>query len=57
MMAPALATGLPDTEIADAYAARQLHIGLEYYTAGRIDEAIAAYQQGLAAIGRESSER
>jgi tetratricopeptide (TPR) repeat protein len=57
MMAPALATGLPDTEIAGAHAERQLHIGLEYYTAGRIDEAIAAYKQGLAAVERESSER
>jgi tetratricopeptide (TPR) repeat protein len=57
MMAPALATGIPDTEIAGAYAARQLQIGLEYYTAGRIDEAIAAYRQGLAAVERESSDR
>ena len=57
MMAPALATEIPDTEIAGAYAARQLQIGLEYYTAGRIDEAIAAYRQGLAAVERESSDR
>jgi tetratricopeptide (TPR) repeat protein len=57
MMAPALATGLPDTETAGEYAVRQLRIGLEYYTAGRIDEAIAAYQQGLAAVKRESPER
>jgi tetratricopeptide (TPR) repeat protein len=30
---------------------------MEYYTAGRIDEAIAAYQQGLAAVERELSAR
>jgi tetratricopeptide (TPR) repeat protein len=55
MTAIALAARLPDA--ADSSILRQLDIGLEYYTAGRIDEAIAAYQQGLAAVERESSER
>src|ERR1700722_635626 len=57
MMALALGTELPDTEIAGADAARQLQIGLEYYGAGKIDEAMTAYQQGLAAVESESSGR
>ena len=36
-----------------SFAARQLRIGLEHYAAGRIDEAIATYQCGLAAAGNE----
>ena len=55
MTAITLAARLPDA--ADSSSARQLRLGMEYYTAGRIDEAIAAYQQGLAAVERESSER
>jgi hypothetical protein len=49
MTATALATGLPDADIGVPFVARQLRIGLEYYTAGRIDDAITAYQTGLAA--------
>ena len=53
MTATALATGLPDVDIGVSFVARQLRIGLEYYTAGRIDDAIAAYQRGLAAAENE----
>src|ERR1700737_62514 len=55
MTAITLAARLPDA--ADSSILRQLRLGMEYYTAGRIDEAIAAYQQGLAAVEPESSER
>jgi tetratricopeptide (TPR) repeat protein len=54
MMAPALATRLPDAEIASSHVVRQLHIGLEHYAAGRIEEAFAAYQRGLTAVENES---
>jgi hypothetical protein len=54
MTEPALATVLTKTDIASPFGLRQLRIGLEYYTAGRIDEAIAAYQKGLAAVETES---
>jgi tetratricopeptide (TPR) repeat protein len=53
MTAPALATGLLDTNITGGFVARQLRIGLEYYTARKIDEAIAAYRRGLAAVENE----
>jgi tetratricopeptide (TPR) repeat protein len=53
MTATALATGLPDADIGVPFVARQLRIGLEYYTAGRIDDAITAYQTGLAAAEKE----
>ena len=53
MTATALATGLPDADIGVPFVARQLRIGLEYYTAGRIGEAMAAYQIGLAAAEKE----
>jgi tetratricopeptide (TPR) repeat protein len=56
MTATALAVRLPDAGTPDSFIARQLRIGLEYYTAGRIDEAIAAYQYGLAAVAHESSD-
>jgi tetratricopeptide (TPR) repeat protein len=56
MNTSALATRLPDTGIgiASSFAARQLRLGLEFYTAGRIAEAIAAYQSGLVAAEAES---
>ena len=54
MTEPALTTVLTKADIASLFGLRQLRIGLEYYTAGRIDEAIAAYQKGLAAVGTES---
>jgi tetratricopeptide (TPR) repeat protein len=54
MTATALATGLPDADIGVAFVARQLRIGLEHYAAGRIDDAIAAYQRGLTAAENEA---
>ena len=53
MTATASATFLPDADIAGSFVARQLRIGLEYYAAGGIDEAIAAYQRGLAEVANE----
>jgi tetratricopeptide (TPR) repeat protein len=53
MTATASAAGLPDADIGVSFVARQLRIGLEYYTAGRIGDAIAAYQTGLAAAEKE----
>jgi len=53
MTATALAASLPDADIAVSLVARQLRIGLECYTAGRIGDAIAAYQTGLAAAENE----
>src|ERR1700733_4307852 len=54
MTAAALATSLPDADGAASLVAQQLRIGSEYYTAGRIEEAIAAYQAGLAAALNQS---
>lgn len=54
MPAIASAIALPDADAAAPLAARQLRIGLEYYGAGRTEEAIAAFQLGLAAVGNES---
>ncbi len=48
-MTAALATRLPDADIAGSFVARQLRIGLEYYAAGETEAAIAAYRRGLAA--------
>jgi tetratricopeptide (TPR) repeat protein len=53
MPATAFAPDLPDADAAGPRAARQLRIGLEHYGAGRTEEAIAAFQQGLAAAGNE----
>jgi tetratricopeptide (TPR) repeat protein len=53
MTATALATGLPDADTGASSVARQLCVGLEYYTAGRIDDAITAYQTGLATAENE----
>ena len=51
MTVTALASRLPDdADIAGPFVARQLRIGLECYAAGRIDDAIAAYQRGLATV-------
>jgi tetratricopeptide (TPR) repeat protein len=51
MTVTALASRLPDdVDIAGPFVARQLRIGLEYYAAGQIDDAIAAYQRGLAMV-------
>jgi tetratricopeptide (TPR) repeat protein len=51
--AAALATRPPEADIAGSFVAQQLRIGVEYYTAGRNDEAIAAFQGGLAAAEKE----
>jgi tetratricopeptide (TPR) repeat protein len=52
MPATASANALPD--VVGPLAARQLRIGLEHYGAGRTEEAIAAFQLGLAAVGNEA---
>jgi Tfp pilus assembly protein PilF len=54
MIAAALATSPPDVDIVVSFVTRQLRIGLEYYAAGAIEEAIAAYRRGLAAVEDES---
>jgi tetratricopeptide (TPR) repeat protein len=53
MPATAFATQLPDADAEGPLPARQLHIGLEHYSAGRTDEAIDAFQRGLAAVAHE----
>jgi len=53
MTATALATDVPYAEIAASFAARQLQIGVEHYAAGRIEQAIASYQRGLAGVENE----
>jgi tetratricopeptide (TPR) repeat protein len=54
MPANAFANDLPDADVAAPLAARQLRIGLEHYSAGRTEEAIGAFQLGLAAVGHEA---
>jgi tetratricopeptide (TPR) repeat protein len=54
MIATALAPRLPDDDIAGTFVARQLRIGLEYYAAGGIEAAMAAYRRGLAAAANEA---
>ena len=49
----ASAASLPDAEPAGSHAVRRLHIGLEHRAAGRIEQAIAAYQAGLAVVANE----
>jgi tetratricopeptide (TPR) repeat protein len=53
MTAAALATSPREADIAGSFIARQLCVGLECYAAGRLEEAIAAYQRGLAAAEQE----
>ncbi|MEA2754506.1 MAG: hypothetical protein QOJ54_795, partial [Aliidongia sp.] len=53
MMAPLSVARLPDIEFAGPDAVRQLQIGLKHYAAGRIKEAIEAYQRGLASVESE----
>jgi tetratricopeptide (TPR) repeat protein len=48
MTAAARAHDLPDIDIAETFAAEQLRIGKQHYAAGQIDQAIEAYQRGLA---------
>jgi tetratricopeptide (TPR) repeat protein len=54
MTATALATSLPDSDTAASFVAQQLRIGLEFYASGMIEQAIAAYQLGLAAVGNQA---
>ena len=51
MPATAFATDVPDADATASLPERQLQIGLEHYSAGRTEEAIAAFQLGLAAAG------
>lgn len=53
MIETALAAPLPDAGTANPSIARQLRMGLEHLATGRIDEAIDAFQRGLAAVGNE----
>jgi tetratricopeptide (TPR) repeat protein len=53
MTATALAASLPDAGMAVPFAKQQLRIGVGCYTAGRIGDAITAYQTGLAAAEKE----
>src|ERR1700722_8981536 len=53
MPATAFVTDSPDAGVVAPLAARQLRLGLEHYSAGRTEEAIAAFQHGLAAVENE----
>jgi tetratricopeptide (TPR) repeat protein len=53
MTATAPATSPGETDIAGSFIAQQLRVGLECSAAGRLEEAIAAYQRGLAAAENE----
>jgi tetratricopeptide (TPR) repeat protein len=53
MTPSALATRLPEADIAGSFVTRQLRIGLEYYAAGSTEAAIGAYQRGLAEAANE----
>lgn len=54
MPSTTLATHLPDADAAVTLAERQLRIGVEHYSAGRTEEAISAFQLGLASVGNEA---
>ncbi len=49
MSATAFAAPLPDADAVSSLAQRQLRLGREYFGAGRIEEAISAFQLGLLA--------
>ena len=51
---PATASANDLLDVVGPLTARQLRIGLEHYGAGRAEEAIAAFQLGLAAVGNEA---
>ena len=53
MTPSALATRLPEADIAGPFVTRQLRIGLDYYAAGNTEAAIAAYRSGLAGAANE----
>src|ERR1700744_4908840 len=52
--AAALGTRPPEAGLDGSLVAQQLRIGVEYYTAGRNDEAIVAFRNGLAAAEKEA---
>src|ERR1700689_3322017 len=54
MPSTAFASHLPDADAAVTRAQRQLRIGIEHYSAGRTEEAISAFQLGLASVGNEA---
>ena len=54
MSASALAISVPDVEDAGSLPARQLRLGMDHYGSGRTEQAIAAFQLGLAAVGNAS---
>jgi len=54
MTVTASATSLPDSDTGASFTAQQLRIGLEFYASGMIEQAIAAYQLGLAAAGNQT---
>ena len=61
MQAPAFANASPDCATEGTIAQRHLRLGLELYGEGKAKEAIAAFQEGLAAAetaapGAESSD-
>ncbi len=54
MPATVFATSLPDADAdVGSLAGRQLRLGMEHYGSGRTEEAIAAFQLGLAAVANE----
>jgi tetratricopeptide (TPR) repeat protein len=55
MTAIAFAPSIPDADIAGSFVARQLRIGVEHYAAGEIEQAINAYQRGLAVAAENES--
>ena len=55
MTAAALAASPPESDTVSSHIGRQLAIGREHYTAGRIDQAIEAFQSGLAAVESEAA--
>jgi tetratricopeptide (TPR) repeat protein len=55
MTATALVASLSDSDTAGSFVARQLRIGQQYYNAGGIEEAITAYQRGLAVVEHEAA--
>jgi tetratricopeptide (TPR) repeat protein len=52
-MTAAPAALLGETETAGTFAVQQLQIGLQHYTAGKLEEAIDAYRRGLASVEGE----
>jgi Flp pilus assembly protein TadD/glutathione synthase/RimK-type ligase-like ATP-grasp enzyme len=55
MTATTLAAPVQDAGHADCSVTHQLRLGLEYLTANRLDDAIAAFQRGLLSVAHEPS--